>query len=173
MGARRTGGPNRLTLVVVTVAVVAIIATSAAIFYNFERRTTPGYSNGTPISALFDASVSGNATVSGGNVTNISVTVVNGTVPLSSLQILVTPKDGTPPTLSWHVDVFNNATASTPLGVYQLPNASQDDLNTTTHGNLTVGMIFSVWVPSGVTLTGGYVVFFSTISQTGQIVWVR
>jgi hypothetical protein len=173
-----TGGPfsrsrRRLILSVSVVGAVIVVASFAVVLYESGRHGPSGYSNGTPISALFEANVSGNSTTSGGNNTNISVTVVNGSVPLSSLQIIIVPKDGAAPATSWVVALYANASTSTPVGFYRLANASHDDLNTTMTGYLAAGMVFSVWVPTGINLAGGYVAFFSTISQTSQIVWIR
>ena len=167
-GIRRM--PSRRVLVVLAVACLLVAAGLSLWFYLAVPKGNHGPS-GPSLSAYFEANGSGGYSTTTGNFTNVSIRVVNLTVPLSELVIGVEPHlDGAiDPNANWSIMVYSNSTATTPLAQYHLDGGGPL-WNTSDPGNISVGMVFSIFTPSGIYMPGGLMAFTAP-DGTSEIAW--
>jgi hypothetical protein len=170
--ASRGGASRRwwtgVVAVVVCVVLAAVVALSAAWFLSphgsgpprrpdlrtlFEANQTTGYANAT------------------GTFANVTIGVVNASVPLSTLIIYPVPLNAAiVPTNSWEVFVYANSSSTVPICTYQL--TTNISMSTADAADLRDGMILSAYTPSPVTLVGGYLGFQSTVTESLDPVWI-
>jgi hypothetical protein len=162
--------PPHRTAAVVLIACLIAVAGLSLWFYLAAPKENHGPS-GPSLSAYFEANGSGGYSTATGNITNVSIQVVNLTVPLSELVIGVEPHlDGAiVPNANWSIMVFPNSTSSTPVAQYHLDGGGPL-WNTSDSGNITVGMVFSIFTPSGIYMPGGFMAF-SAPDGTSEIGW--
>jgi len=179
MAGLMSSGPTRRTrqmplrrIVVVVIIGACLVAAAGLSFWLYIGIPKKDHGpSGPSLSAYFEANGSGGYSTATGNFTNVSIQVVNLTVPLSDLVIGVEPHlDGAiDPNASWSIMVYSNSTGVTPVAQYHLDRGGPL-WNTSDPGNISVGMVFSIFTPSGIYMPGGFMAF-SAPDGTSEIAW--
>jgi hypothetical protein len=172
------GSPKRLrqpggkTKAIVAIASSVIIVSALVGSFWLER----GYANdgphGATLAASFQANGTGGYATPNGNVTNITIQVVNLTVPLSELVIGIEPHldASISPTANWSLVVYSNSSASSPVANYTI-DGNGPLWNTSDAGSISVGMIFAIFTPTGIYMPGG-IVSFTAPDGTSVLAWI-
>jgi hypothetical protein len=162
---------SRTRVVIIAFVVIGFVFAAGLWAYASYGNRSAGPLHYPELRTLFDANQTPGYANSTGSFTNVTVSVVNGSVALSSLILYVVPKDGAiMPTLSWVVYVYLNSSSHIPVCNYDL--TTNVSFSTTNSSNLSAGMVFSAFTPGGISLSGGYLGFQSAASLSLETICI-
>ncbi|MCI4325799.1 MAG: hypothetical protein L3K00_07990 [Thermoplasmata archaeon] len=143
---------------VVAVVAIVVVATVWAVVVALAPATPSMCANSS--AGCFQAGTAGIYPTSRGNLTNVTILGVTGNVPLSAVAIGVEPHlDGAiEPNANWTVGVYQAGTSSARIAVFGLDGGGPL-WNTPNGAGLEKGMVFSIFTPPGICMSGGLVFF--------------